>query len=116
MAHVFGLLLIGVTLGVQEVREEQQFEDNKEDKDLDGNDEPQCLANGHAAETIIVKMEYARPETLSIPLLVTHVLEGCNVKQMTKLVKKIKFTKLYLKNLQTLSKKSFSPKTFCSFG
>jgi hypothetical protein len=93
MADILGLFLLGVTLGVQKVGKEKQFDDDKEDKQLDADDEPQRLAHGHAAETIIVKMEHARPETLFFLLIVTHGHEGCNVKQMTKLVKKIKFAK-----------------------
>lgn len=91
--HILGLLLLGVTLGVEEVGEEQQLDDDKEDKQLDADDEPQRPAHSHAAETVIVEMEYTRPESLFIVLTVTHVLEGCNVKQMTKLVKKDKFAK-----------------------
>ena len=94
MADILGLLLLWVKLGVQEVRKEKQFNDDKEDKDLDGDDEPQRLAHSHAAESIIVQMEHAGPKTLFFLLIVVHVLEGCNVKQITKLVKKIKFKKI----------------------
>ena len=59
MADIFGLFLLGVTLGVQEVGKEKQFDDDKKDKDLDGDDEPQRLAHSHAAESIIVQMEHA---------------------------------------------------------
>ena len=92
MAHIFCLLLFGVTLGVQEVREEQQLDDDKKDKQLDADDDPQRLAKGHAAKSIVIQMEHARPEALTVFLIVTHDMK-VNVKQMTKLVKKIKYQK-----------------------
>ncbi len=59
MANVFRLLLLSATLGVQEIREKQELDDNKEDKQLNRNNQPQRLAHGHTAETIIVEMENA---------------------------------------------------------
>ena len=72
MAHILGLLLFGVTLGVQEVGEEEQFDDNEKDKELDADDEPQRLAHSHAAEAIVVQMKHPRPESLLLRLIVTH--------------------------------------------
>ena len=72
MAHVLGLLLLAVTLGVQEVREEKQLDDDEENEQLDADDEPQRLAHSHAAESVIVQVEYPRPETLLILLVFTH--------------------------------------------
>ena len=72
VAHIFGLFLLGRALGTQEVGEKEQFNDDKEDKDLDGNDEPQRLANSHAAESIVVQMEHARPKALFIFPIITH--------------------------------------------
>ena len=59
MTHIFGLLLLRFTLGVQEVGEEQQLDDDKEDEQLDTYDQPQRLAHGHAAEPIIIQVENA---------------------------------------------------------
>ena len=72
MAHVLGLLLLGVTLGVQEVWEEYHLDDDKKDKQFDADDQPQGLAHSHAAEPIIVQVEGTRPESLLIVLTVTH--------------------------------------------
>jgi len=72
MAHILGLLLLGVTLGVQEVGEEKQLDDNKKDEQLDANDQPQCLTHSHAAEAIVIQMEHAGPESLLHVLVVTH--------------------------------------------
>ena len=66
LTDVLGLFLLRVTLGVQEVGEKQQFEDEKHDEQLDADDEPQRLAHSHAAEAIIIQMEYPRPEALTI--------------------------------------------------
>lgn len=59
MSHILGLLLVVVALGVQEVGEENQFDDDKEDEQLDADDEPQALAHSHAAESIVIQMEHA---------------------------------------------------------
>ena len=59
MANVFRLFLLSVTLAVQEIREKDHLDDDKEDKQFDGNDEPQRLAHSHAAESIVVEMEHA---------------------------------------------------------
>ena len=59
MANVLRLLLLGIALGIQEIREENHLDDDKEDKQFDGNDEPQRLAHSHAAESIVVEMEHA---------------------------------------------------------
>ena len=72
VAHILGLLLLGVTLGVQEVGEEEQFDDDKKDEDLDGDDKPQRLAHSHAAEAIVIQMKHPRPESLLLHLIVTH--------------------------------------------
>jgi hypothetical protein len=66
LTDVLGLFLLRVTLGVQEVGEKQQFEDEKHDEQLNADDEPQRLAHGHAAEAIIIQMEDPRPEALTI--------------------------------------------------
>ena len=92
MANVLGLFFLAIALATQEVRKEYHLDDDKEDKQLDANDEPQRLANGHAAESIVIQMEHARPEALTVFLIVTHDMK-VNVKQMTKLVKKIKYQK-----------------------
>ena len=92
MANVLGLFFLAIALGTQEIRKEYHLDDDKEDKQLDGDDEPQRLAKGHAAESIVIKMEHARPEALTVFLIVTHDMK-VNVKQMTKLVKKIKYQK-----------------------
>ena len=72
MSHILGLFLFGITLGTQKIREKQQLDDDKEDEELDENDEPQRLPHSHAAESIVVQMEHARPETLLVTLIVTH--------------------------------------------
>jgi hypothetical protein len=59
MSHILGLLLVVVALGVQEVGEENQFDDDKEDEQLDADDEPQRFAHSHAAESIVIQMEHA---------------------------------------------------------
>ena len=58
VAHIFGLLLLAVTLGVQEVREEKKLDDDEENEQLDADDEPQRLAHSHAAEAVIVQVEH----------------------------------------------------------
>ena len=92
MANVLGLFFLAIALGTQEVGKEYHLDDDKEDKQLDANDEPQRLAHGHAAESIVIQMEHARPDALTVFLIVTHDMK-VNVKQMTKLVKKIKYQK-----------------------
>ena len=72
MANIFGLFFLGITLGVQEVREEDHLDDDKKDKQLDADDEPQRLAHSHAAEPIVVQMERPRPETLFTLLPFAH--------------------------------------------
>ena len=72
MAYILGLLLLAVTLGVQEVREEKQFDDYKKDENLDADDDPQSLAHGHVAKSIVIQMEHARPEALLVRLAFTH--------------------------------------------
>ena len=72
MTHVFGLFLIGVTLGVQKVGEEYHLDDDKENKQLDADNQPQGFAHSHAAESIVVQVENTRPESLLIVITVTH--------------------------------------------
>ena len=91
MAHVFGLLLLGVTLGVQEVGEEYHLDDDKENKQLDADNQPQGFAHSHAAESIIIQVENTRPESLLIVITVTHGERHLKIKQLTKLVTKFKF-------------------------
>ena len=76
MAYILGLLLLAVTLGVQEVREEKQFDDYKKDENLDADDDPQRLAQGHAAEAIIIEMEHAGPESLFRFKVIAHGLKN----------------------------------------
>ena len=92
MSNIFGLFFLAIALGTQEIRKENHLDDNKEDKQLDADDDPQRLAKGHAAKSIVIQMEHARPEALTVFLIVTHDMKA-NVKQMTKLVKKIKYQK-----------------------
>ena len=72
MANVFSLLLLRITLSVQEIREEKQLDDDKEDEQLDADDDPQRLAHSHAAKSIVIQMENARPEALFTLLVLTH--------------------------------------------
>jgi hypothetical protein len=58
LAHIFSLLILGVTLGAQEVGEENHLDDDKEDKKLNAYNEPQGLANGHRAEAVIIQMKH----------------------------------------------------------
>jgi hypothetical protein len=99
MTHVFGLFLFGVTLGVQEVGEEEQLDDDKEDKQLDADDQPQGFAHSHAAESIIIQVKNTRPESLLIVITVTHGERHLKVKQLTKLVTKFKFANNWSKFL-----------------
>ena len=94
MSNIFGLFFLTIALGTQEIREKDHLDDNKEDKQLDADDDPQRLAKGHAAKSIVIQMEHARPEALTVFLIVTHDMKA-NVKQMTKLVKKIKYQKYH---------------------
>jgi hypothetical protein len=91
VTHILALRLLAVTLGVQEVREEEQFDDDKEDKKLDADNQPQRFAHSHAAESIIIQVECTRPESLPIVLTVTHGERRIRVKQLTKLVTNFKF-------------------------
>jgi hypothetical protein len=59
VTDVLGLFLVGVALGTQEIGEKDHLDDDKEDEQLDADDEPQRLAHGHAAESIIIQMEHA---------------------------------------------------------
>ena len=92
MANVLCLFFLAIALGIQEIGKENHLDDDKEDKQLDGDNEPQRLADGHTAESIVIQMEDARPEALTVFLVIIHDSK-VNVKQMTKLVKKIKFAK-----------------------
>ena len=94
LTDILGFLLFGITLGVQEVREEQHLDDDKEDEQFDANDEPQRLAHSHTAETIVIQVEHPPPETVIIVLNVAH--HCLKVKQLTKLPKKTKFQKFRL--------------------
>jgi len=76
MAHIFGFLLIGVALGAQEIREKYHLDNEKEDKQLDADNEPQGLAHSHAAESIVVEVEGTRPESWLVLLNVTHGERG----------------------------------------
>ena len=76
MANVFRLFLLSVTLAVQEIREKDHLDDDEEDKQLDADNQPQRLAHGHAAESIIIQMENTRPKPLFIMIrLFTHRAE-----------------------------------------
>jgi hypothetical protein len=57
MTDIFGLFLFGVTFGVQEIRKEYHLDDDKKDEELDAYNKPQGLADGHAAEAVIVQVE-----------------------------------------------------------
>ena len=57
LAHILGLVPVVVAPGAQEVGKEQHLDDDKEDEQLDADDDPQCLAHGHAAKSIVVEME-----------------------------------------------------------
>ena len=74
MANIFGLFLLAIALGTQEVGEKYHLNDDKEDKQLDADDEPQRFANGHVVESIVIQMEHARPKALTVFLIVTHVI------------------------------------------
>ena len=87
LADVLGLLLIRVTLGTQEIGKEDHLDDDKENKQFDADNEPQCLSHSHAAESIVIEMEYAPPEPMSLVLNVAHIAQKVN--QLTKLLKKI---------------------------
>lgn len=58
MTDILGLFLFGITLGAQEVRKEKEFDDYKEYKQLDADDDPQRLTHSHTAEAIIVQMKH----------------------------------------------------------
>ena len=58
MSDVFCFLLLGVTLGVQEVGKEKQFDDDKKDKQLDAYDKPQGFADGHLTEAVIIQVKH----------------------------------------------------------
>jgi hypothetical protein len=90
LTDVLGLFLLGVTLGVQEIGEEKQLDDDKKDKQLDAYDQPQCLSHGHVAETIIIQMENTRPETLTI-FGITHRVKVKSYNQLAKLMIKNNF-------------------------
>jgi hypothetical protein len=72
VTDVLGLFLVGVALGTQEIGEKDHLDDDKKDEQLDAYDEPQRLAHGHTAESIVVEMENARPEALIILAVVGH--------------------------------------------
>jgi hypothetical protein len=85
MTDILGLLLLGFTLGIQEVREEKHLDDHKKDKQLDADNQPQGLTHSHAAEAIIIQVEHTGPESLFHVLFVTHgesVLGLSNTKLM----------------------------------
>lgn len=42
---------------LDEVREEEEFQDNEDDKKLDAKNQPQRASEGHRTETIVVEME-----------------------------------------------------------
>ena len=76
LADILGLLLLTITLGTQEVWEKQEFDDDKKDKQLNGNNKPQGLANGHLTKTVIVQVKDLRPEGLLILLVFIHRPKG----------------------------------------
>ena len=78
MANIFTLFLLGRELGIEKVWEKQQLDDDKKDEYLDADDEPQRFAHSHTAETIIVEMEHARPESLFVCSNVAHGCEKVN--------------------------------------
>ena len=76
MTDVLGLFLVGVALGTQEIGEKDHLDDDKKDEQLDAYDEPQRLAHGHTAESIVVEVEGTRPESWLVLLNVTHGERG----------------------------------------
>ena len=57
MAHVLGLLLLGVTLGVQEVGEKDHLDDDKKDKQLDEIIEQMKQEDNELLNSFIKKIE-----------------------------------------------------------
>ena len=76
LADILGLLLLTIALGAQEVWEKQEFDDDKKDKQLNGNNEPQGLTNGHLTKTVIIQVKDLRPEALLILLVFIHRPKG----------------------------------------
>jgi hypothetical protein len=62
-SHKIGLSAF-LGMGIQEVGEEENLQYDEDDKELDGNDQPKCFPQRHAAETIIVKVEGTVKETV----------------------------------------------------
>jgi hypothetical protein len=64
-----------VGVGLEEIGEEENLQDDKHDKQLDQDNGPQRLSQPHIAETIIVKVEDPVPESLFIHRLISYFLQ-----------------------------------------
>ena len=64
MPHIFGLLLLGGALAAQKIWEENPPQDDEEDEQFDEDNDPQRLAHGHTAKSVVIKMENAGPQAL----------------------------------------------------
>lgn len=63
LAHIFCFAFVGVALRGQEIWKKKYFYNDKENKELDAYDEPQCLAQRHRAESINVEVNRTRQKT-----------------------------------------------------
>ncbi len=54
--HEVGLMSL-FRMGLQVVGEEEDLEDGKHDEQLEGNDEPQRLAQAHVAKAVVIEVE-----------------------------------------------------------
>jgi len=57
--HVISPFLVRVKTRVKEIGKENQFEDKKQDKQFNENDDPKLSANGHVAKPLIIEQSDA---------------------------------------------------------
>jgi hypothetical protein len=55
--YIVTSFFVGIEICVQKIGEEEYFQDNKYYDQLNKNDHPEFFTNGHAPETLIVKLK-----------------------------------------------------------
>jgi hypothetical protein len=62
--HIVVFLRIVIGNGIKKIRKEEHPQDAEYDEELDEDQKPQCLTNGHATETINIEIPYLREYVL----------------------------------------------------
>ena len=63
-SHVGGLVAVGV--GLEEIGEEEQFQNDEYDEQFDEDNRPQRLTQAHGAEPLIIQVERTTQKTVLV--------------------------------------------------